>query len=283
MTQTEEVPALSTPGDVAKRSLGAAIATALILIALVIIAVIVGKTAFFFLALVAVLLALWELLDGLERAGRRPATIPAILGGGAMMTLGFLERYEFIPIALVATVLVAIFFSLLPGRRATPATDVAWTMLGVFWITGGGAAAAALLTLSSDGVLLLLSLVIIAALDDIGAYLVGTNIGRHKIAPSISPGKSWEGVIGGSLFAFGGGVLVGAIMWDLSLIDGIALGAIAALFNPIGDLFESMAKREIGIKDSSGLLPGHGGFLDRLDAIIMCAPPFFIYLRLFVY
>ena len=173
--------------------------------------------------------------------------------------------------------------SLLPGRRTTPATDVAWTLFGVFWIAGGGAAAVALLRLSSDGVLLLLSLVIIAALDDIGAYLVGTNLGKHKIAPSISPGKSWEGVIGGSLFAFGGGVLVGAMMWDLSWIDGIALGAIAAFFNPIGDLFESMAKREIGIKDSSGLLPGHGGFLDRLDAIIMCAPPFFLYLRLFVY
>ena len=278
-----EVPALSTPGDVAKRSLGAAIATALILVALVITAVIVGKTAFFFLALVVVLLALWELYDGLESAGRRPATIPALLGAGTVMALSFMEKLEFVPVALVGTTVVSMFFSLLPGRRGSPATDVAWTVLGLFWIGGGGAAAVGLLTLSDDGVLLLLSLVLIAALDDIGAYLVGTNIGKRKIAPTISPGKSWEGVIGGSLFAFGGGVLVGAIMWDLSLLDGVALGALAAFFNPVGDLFESMAKREIGIKDSSGLLPGHGGFLDRIDAIIMCAPPFFIYLRLFVY
>lgn len=283
MTQTEEVPALSTPGDVAKRSLGAAVATALILVALVVIAVIVGKTAFFFLAFVVVLLATWELFDGLERSGRKPATIPGLLGGGAMMTLAFLERPELIPVALVATALVAIFFSLLPGRSKTAATDVAWTMLGVFWISGGGAAAVGLLTLSEDGVLLLLSLVLIAALDDIGAYLVGTNIGRHKIAPSISPGKSWEGVVGGSIVALGAGILVGVIMYDISLLDGVILGVIAALFNPIGDLFESMTKREIGIKDSGRILPGHGGFLDRIDAIVMCAPPFFIYLRLFVY
>ena len=265
------------------RSLGAAVATGLILVALVIVAVIVGESAFFFLAFVVVLLSLWELLAGLETAGRRPATIPALLGGGTVMTLSFLERLEFIPVALVGTMLVAMFFSLLPGRRVTPATDVAWTMLGVFWIGGGGAAAVGLLTLSEDGVLLLLSLVLIAALDDIGAYLVGTNIGKHKIAPSISPGKSWEGVVGGSIVALGAGVLVGAIMWDISLLDGVVLGVIAALFNPIGDLFESMAKREIGIKDSGRILPGHGGFLDRIDAIVMCAPPFFIYLRLFVY
>ncbi len=283
MTQIEEVPALSAPGDVAKRSLGAAVATALILVSLVIIAVIVGATAFFFLALVVVLLALWELYEGLERANRRPATIPGLLGGGAVMTLAFLERHEFIPVALVATAFISMFLSLLPRRRDSPATDVAWTLLGVFWIAGGGAAAVALLPLSEDGVLLLLSLVLISALDDIGAYLVGTNIGRHKMAPSISPGKSWEGVIGGSIVGLGAGLLVGAIMWDISLLDGVILGAIAAVCNPVGDLFESMTKREVGVKDSGSLLPGHGGFLDRLDAIIMCAPPFIIYLRLFVY
>ncbi len=283
MTETEEVPALSTPGDVAKRSLGAAVATALILVAIMVTAVMLGKTALFVVALIVVLLALWELFDGLERTGRRPATIPGLLGGGTVITLAFLERHEFIPVALVATTLVAIFWSLLPGRSPTAVSDVAWMLLGLFWVAGGGAAAVALLTLSEDGVLLLLSLVIVVAVDDIGAYLVGTNIGKRKIAPSISPGKSWEGVIGGSVIALGGGLLVGAIMWDISIVDGVILGVIAAVFNPIGDLFESLAKREIGIKDSGRLLPGHGGFLDRLDAILMCAPPFFIYLRLFVY
>ena len=283
MTETGELPPLSAPGDVGKRSLGAAVITALVLVAAIVTAIVLGKVAFFVLAIVVVLIALWELMDALARSGRRPGTVVALLGGGAIMTLAFLERPALAAAAIVLTALLTMLWSLAPGRGESPASDVGWTLLGVLWIAGGGAAAVSLLTLSEDGVLLLLSLVLIVAVDDIFAYLAGTNVGRHKLAPSISPGKSWEGLFVGSAVALVMGAVVGYIMFDLTILDGLALGVIAAIFNPVGDLFESMAKREIGIKDSGRLLPGHGGFLDRLDAIIMCAPPFFLYLRLFVY
>lgn len=283
MTETDELPPLSAPGDVARRSLGAAVATGLILVAVIVTAIILGKTAFFFLAVTVVSLALWELMDALSRTGRRPATIAALVGGVAMMSLAFLERPEFVAVAVVLTALATMLWSLIPGRGESPVSDAGWALLGVLWIGGGGVAAVSLLTLSEDGVLLLLSLILIVAVDDIFAYLGGTNIGRHKLAPSISPGKSWEGLLVGSTVALGMGAVVGYIMLDLTILDGLILGIIAAVFNPVGDLFESMAKREIGIKDSGRLLPGHGGFLDRLDAILMCAPGFFLYLRLFVY
>lgn len=281
---TEELPPLSDPSAPAKRSLGAAVATGLILVAVIVTAIILGKTAFFYLAATVVSLALWELMDALTRVGRRPATYVALLGGATIMALAFLERPTLVAVAIAFTALATMLWSLLPGRGEHPASDAGWTLLGVLWISGGGAAAVSLLTLSDeDGVLLLLSLILVVAVDDIFAYIGGTNLGRHKLAPSISPGKSWEGVLVGTAVALTMGAVVGFIMFDMSVWDGLALGAIASVFNPVGDLFESMAKREIGIKDSGRLLPGHGGMLDRLDAIIMCAPGFFLYLRLVVY
>jgi phosphatidate cytidylyltransferase len=280
---TEELPPLSDPGAPAKRSLGAAVATGLILVAVIVTAIILGKTAFFFLAATVVSLALWELMDALTRVGRRPATYVALLGGVAVMTLAFLERPTLVAVAIAFTALATMLWTLLPGRGENPASDAGWTLLGVLWISGGGAAAVSLLTLSEDGVLWLLSLILVVAVDDIFAYIGGTNLGKRKLAPSISPGKSWEGVIVGSTMALIMGGVVGLMMFDISVWDGLALGAIGAVFNPVGDLFESMAKREIGIKDSGRVLPGHGGMLDRLDAIVMCAPGFFLYLRLVVY
>ncbi|HET7482235.1 MAG TPA: phosphatidate cytidylyltransferase [Actinomycetota bacterium] len=281
--ETPPDAATRPPGDVAARSLPVAVATALILVAILVTAIVLGKDALFGVALLVVMLALYELLDALTRAGRRPNIVVGLLGGLGVIVFSYLREPRFVIATLVVAGVIAFVLALRPNRGPTPVSDVGWMLLGIMWIGGGGGAAVSILTLSGDGVLLLLSLVLVAALDDIGAYLVGTNLGHHKMAPSISPGKSWEGMIGGSVVAIGAGVLVGVIMYDISILDGIALGVICALFVPVGDLFESLAKREIGIKDSGRLLPGHGGFLDRLDAIIMCAPFFFLYLRFVVY
>ena len=161
-------------------------------------------------------------------------------------------------------------------------SDAAWTLLGVTWIGGGGAGAVSILKIDDNGLAMLVAFVLITALDDIGAYFVGTRFGKHKIAPSISPAKSWEGFFGGMVTALLGGMAFGAVVDGLGVLDGLAIGGICSLLAPVGDLIESMAKREIGIKDSGRLLPGHGGFLDRLDAIIFCAPAVYVYIRLVV-
>ena len=263
------------------RSLKHAVITALILLALIIICALIGKVAFFVLASTVVLIALFELYDALLQTGHRPNMPFGIACGFALLLVSFLERPALIPVVLAVTMYGAFVLALRPGRDRWAATDVAWTLLGVAWIGGGGAAAVSMLQLR-DGVLLLVAYILITALDDIGGYFAGTRFGRHKMAPSISPAKSWEGWIGGFCASLAGGLFFAAILDVLDPLHGLAVGAISGLLAPVGDLIESLAKREIGIKDSGRLLPGHGGLLDRLDAIVFCAPAVYLYMRFVV-
>lgn len=109
-------------------------------------------------------------------------------------------------------------------------------------------------------------------MNDTGAYLVGSQIGKNKLFPRISPGKTWEGSIGGVIVTFIVAYLLSMLFNDLRLTDWLCLAAIVALFGSIGDLVESMLKRSLNIKDSGTLLPGHGGILDRFDAFIFILP-----------
>jgi phosphatidate cytidylyltransferase len=134
-----------------------------------------------------------------------------------------------------------------------------------------------------QGVPFVLSLLLLVWLADIGAYFSGKAFGKHKLAPAISPGKTWEGAIGGWLVVMI--VALAAVVlhaFEPTLYSGLwahwgALRALLALtllvvFSVVGDLFESMMKRQAGVKDSSGLLPGHGGVLDRIDALLPVLP-----------
>jgi len=142
-------------------------------------------------------------------------------------------------------------------------------LLGFTWI-----AIVTILNYQSGQWLLLLAIVIIA-LADIGGFFAGKYFGKHKLAPIISPGKTWEGFVGGLLLE---GVLVGSLVWYLSdhvSVLGLSLLVIpVALYSVLGDLFESMIKRHSGVKDSGRLLPGHGGVLDRIDGVMAALPMF---------
>lgn len=261
------------------RSLPQAVATGLVLLGLILLAYVLGRTAFFLLVAAVVLIALFELLDALVQHGGRPVVLFGLLCGFALLVVAFLRQPRLFIVVIAATMLGALLLALRPERGATPASDAAWTTMGVAWIGGGGAAAVSILMLG-EGLLLLVAFVLTTALSDIGAYFVGTRLGRHKMAPSISPAKSWEGFGGGLACSLLGGMLFAALLPDLTLLEGLLLGLICGLLAPVGDVVESLVKRELGIKDSGRLLPGHGGFLDRLDALLFCAPAAFFYLRL---
>lgn len=265
------------------RSLFAAVVTALTLLFLIVIFNLLGEDAFFFLAAGVVLVALFELFDALTQTGRKPNTLFGLLAGLALMVAAYLERTDLMLLVLAITTYGALLLSLRRDRGQRPSSDAAWTVLGVLWITGGGAGAVAMLPLSDDGSLILTAAILIVALSDIGAYFFGTAFGKHKLAPTISPAKSWEGVAGGFIAAIAGGVLFGAMIFDLKLAEGVVMGLIAGALAPIGDLVQSLAKRQIGIKDSGRLLPGHGGLWDRLDAILFCTPVIYLYLKLIVF
>ncbi|HEV3472987.1 MAG TPA: phosphatidate cytidylyltransferase [Actinomycetota bacterium] len=270
------------PDHLKERRLMTRLLTALPLIALVIICYNLGTLAFFVLATTVVMLAAFELFDSLGRAGRRPITIFGIACILGMLLAAYGRREDLLAVALAVALNGSFLLALRPDRGRSPMSDVAWTVLGVAWIGGGGAGAVSILVFEPEGMLMLIGFVAVSALGDTGAYLVGTNAGYHKLAPTISPVKSWEGFAGGVAMSLAAGALLAGVLFDLRLIDGIAIGAICGLLGPVGDLVESMAKREIGVKDFGRILPGHGGFLDRLDAILFCAPAVFLYLHFVV-
>ncbi|WP_297088524.1 phosphatidate cytidylyltransferase [uncultured Draconibacterium sp.] len=115
-------------------------------------------------------------------------------------------------------------------------------------------------------------------INDSGAYLVGTKFGKHKMCKNISPAKSWEGLIGGAVLAVIMGITNAVLFQAVSMISWIVIALLTVVFGTLGDLFESKIKREINVKDTGTILPGHGGFLDRLDSLLFVIPAIFIWL-----
>ncbi len=251
--------------------------TALVLLGLIVIFNILGPGGFFYLALAVVGTALFELLDVLSHTGHRVSVPFALACGIGMMFIAyhFPESPELLVGIIAITAYGSFLLSMRPGRGPTAAGDAGWMLLAVVWIGGGGAGAVSILTLSEDGALLLTAYILITALDDIGAYFVGTRFGKHKMAPSISPAKSWEGFAGGAPRRAPRGVLFGVLLLDLSIAEGLGLAAISSLFARWGTWPSPLSSGSRGVKDSGRLLPGHGGFLDRPDAIVFCAPAAF--------
>lgn len=124
---------------------------------------------------------------------------------------------------------------------------------------------------------LILGFFFILWLNDTSAYLIGVKFGKNKLFPRISPNKSWEGSIGGAIFGLSMGYVNYILFPEISLMDWMVISTIIVVFGSLGDLVESLFKRSLGIKDSSNILPGHGGFLDRFDGIFIAAPMVYIY------
>lgn len=272
-----------TPAPKHTRSLFAAVISALTLLFLIVLFNLLGEGAFFYLAAGVVLIALFELFDALTQTGRKPNTVFGLLCGLALMAAAYRERTDLMLLVIAVTTYGALLLSLRRDRGQKASSDAAWTVLGVVWIAGGGAGAVAMLPLSTDGSLIVTASILIVALSDIGAFFLGTAFGKHKMAPTISPAKSWEGLVGGFVATIAGGVLFGAMLFDISLVQGITMGVISGAVAPLGDLVQSLAKRQIGIKDSGRLLPGHGGLWDRLDAILFTTPVIYLYLSIVVF
>ncbi len=193
----------------------------------------------------------------------------------------------FVPYLLTV---VYLFISELYTRNANAVDDWAYTMLGQMYIALPLACINVLaFRQQPDGTisfyfLLPLSVYIFLWVNDTGAYLSGSLLGRHKLFPRISPGKSWEGSIGGGLLVLAVAALLG--WWEnsheslsgLSVIEWMGLGLVVVFFGTWGDLVESLFKRTLGIKDSGSILPGHGGMLDRFDSSLMAIPASVIYI-----
>ena len=254
-------------------------------------AVLLSQWSFIALLLVILIGGMWEFY----RLARREDTVPlrwlGLAGGVALLAASTLLVFTWTDSSLLVCLLLFLFFMLLIPmmfvcelclKRQRPAADIGVTLAGIFYVALP-LSMFLLLPIQIDGSAwnpwVILFYIFIIWTNDICAYLVGMTLGRHRLYPRISPNKSWEGFFGGIVGAIGMGLLAAWIMEADYLLWGV-LAAIAAMSGVLGDLIESMFKRAAGVKDSGNILPGHGGWLDRFDALIFSVPFVFVFLIL---
>lgn len=281
---TEEAATRKTPR--AGRDLPAAIAVGVGLF----VAVAVGLIwlPWFFVALVAVGLALAavEVHRAVLRKGMRAEIAPIVLGTVVSVLGGYaatrfdlrITAISWVVICLCGTLIAALSARLFRGAEGF-IRDIAASSLIIAYIPMIGAFVPLLMG-APDGSRRMLAVLLCVIASDTGAFATGISIGRHKMAPAISPSKTWEGFAGGLVFsaAVGAGaavLLLGAPWWV-----GVLLGLPVSVAATIGDLVESLIKRDAGLKDMSNFLPGHGGIMDRLDSMLLAVPVGWLVLHL---
>ncbi len=252
-----------------------------------------SPSPYFFVALttIAVVLALGEFYSLASKAGCKPQVAPGCCAG-LVVIAGFVFEEPALTVAAVAALLIAALSAaiLQPDDLKKSLVSVSATVFGVIYVAllAGCLVGVRMMpdTLHGKPVphlapKLLTMFFAIVMMTDTGAYYTGRTIGRHKLAPRVSPGKTIEGAIGGFVLAVVTGYLSRlAFFPELPATHALALGAIMGAVGQIGDLAESMLKRGSNVKDSGNLLPGHGGMLDRVDSILFCAPVLYYYCRL---
>jgi phosphatidate cytidylyltransferase len=254
------------------RDLPAALATAAIIGAIALLCFSLGTAATALLAAVIVGACALEFANGLQDKGFRPATLLAALGSAAMVLAARNFGVDAYPVLFALIVVFSFLWFLLEVTPGRPTLGIATTLLTFTYIGGLGGFAGLLLVADPDGVGLLLGVAICVIASDVVGFFVGSQFGKTPIAPRVSPNKSLQGTVAGMAASIVfGWALVGQIgPWDAK--SGLALGALVAVGALLGDLSESLLKRDLGIKDFGSVLPGHGGVLDRFDALLFCLP-----------
>ncbi|MFZ0118265.1 MAG: phosphatidate cytidylyltransferase [Pseudonocardiaceae bacterium] len=267
-------------GPRAGRNLWAAIAVGLLLGGGILVALFTVRHVFIGIVATAVAVSSWELAGVLRGAGIRISLPPVLLGGQAMVWLAWPFGRDGILIAFVVTALVCLLWRFPRGADGY-VRDVSASVFSATYV-GGFAAFATLLVVPEDGAVRVLCLMLAGVGSDVGGYATGVLGGRHLMAPSISPKKSWEGFIGSLLVGTAAGALSVTLLLDGQLWRGVLFGAAIVLTATGGDLVESLIKRDLGVKDMGTVLPGHGGLMDRMDSLLPSAVVAWLLLSLLV-
>ncbi|MFJ1900793.1 MULTISPECIES: phosphatidate cytidylyltransferase [unclassified Streptomyces] len=266
----------------AGRDLGSAIGVGVGLGAVVVASLFIVKAVFVGVIVVAVVVGLWELTSRLEeRKGIKAPLVPLAVGGAAMVVAGYARGAEGAWAAMALTALAVLVWRMTEPPEGY-LKDVTAGVFAAFYVPFLATFVALLLT-ADDGPMRVLTFLLLTVVSDTGAYAVGWRFGKHKLAPRISPGKTREGLFGAVSFAMVAGALcMQFLIDDGSWWQGLLLGLAVAASATLGDLGESMIKRDLGIKDMGTLLPGHGGIMDRLDSLLPTAPVVWLLMVLFV-
>ncbi len=261
---TPSAPAARTSR--AGRDLPAAIIVAVLLIALIVGSLAFVKDLFLVLVSAAIVVALWELGRALATNGTWLPMPPMAVGTVGMIVGAYYGGPDVLVVVLAGTALTCVLWRMPRGQDGF-VRDVTATFFCLLYAPFL-ASFVALLLAPDDGVSRVLTFIAVTVASDVGGYAVGVLFGRHPMAPVISPKKSWEGFAGSVLSSMAVGVA--CVVWLLDGVwwVGLVLGAIVAVAATLGDLTESLIKRDLGIKDMSNILPGHGGIMDRLDSLL---------------
>ncbi|MFI2276589.1 phosphatidate cytidylyltransferase [Catenuloplanes sp. NPDC020197] len=270
----ESAKARSLPS--AGRNLPAAIGVSLGLGAVVAGSLFFWREGFLLLIAAMIVVGVWEMTRALAVGGARAPQIPLTIGGVLMAGLAWFAGPDALALGLLVTVLASMLWRLGDGRAGFLRDAAAATLIAVYVPFLGGFAA--LLAYPDDGVARVVVTVVAVVLTDTGGYVAGVFLGKHYMAPSISPKKSWEGFAGSALASALGSALLVYLLLGVAPWWGALFGIGVTISAVLGDLAESMIKRDLGIKDMSNLLPGHGGLMDRLDSILFALPTAFLLL-----
>lgn len=275
-----------TPAPVVKvsragRNLPAAVASAVVLLAAIAASLFFWKPGFLLLILVVVVVAVWELGQAFGTRGIRLGREPLMLGGVVMLSVAYVFGAGAMVTATAITVLAAMLLRLRDGIDGY-VRDITATAFTAFYVPFLGGFVALLLA-EPDGEQAIVTFILVTIASDIGGYAVGVLVGRHPMAPVISPKKSWEGFAGSTVFCVLAGWATVVYLFDGRWWVGVLLGLIAVVAATMGDLCESVIKRDLGIKDMSQIVPGHGGLMDRLDSLLATAAPTWLVLHYLVF
>jgi len=267
----------------AGRDLPKAIASGVGLGVVIIASLVFWKPGFMLVVAAAVVVAIWELHRGFQVKGMDLPQEPLMLGGVVMVVVAFLYGAPALVTATAVTGLVTMLWLLRRGVHGFVSNSTA-SIFTIFYVPFLGSFVALLLAEDNDdGVKGVVVFIVVTIASDIGGYIAGVLFGKHPMASVISPKKSWEGFVGSAIACVAAGVVLVAYYLDSDWWIGVALGLIAVVMATLGDLCESVIKRDLGIKDMSQVIPGHGGLMDRLDSLLATVAPIWLLLHYLVF
>jgi len=262
------------------RNLPAAIAVGAGLGGLVVLTLLTVKATFLLYMGIAVVIALAELTGAFAKRDINIPVIPVAVGGAAMVTCMYWLGWRDALAALALTV-IAVLAWRLRGGTSGYVKDTTAGMFALCYLPLPAVFVTAMLV-PADGPRRVLTFIILTICSDIGGYFAGITLGRHLMAPVISPKKTWEGFAGSVVACLVAGAVCLPLLLHGHAWQGLLTGAAAVLAATLGDLVESMIKRDLDIKDMGTVLPGHGGLLERLDSLLICAPVVWLLLAAFI-
>lgn len=261
------------------------IIAALVAVPVMVVAMFFSPITFWLLFLVISILTQWEFYSLIGLNGNYPLSIYGTICGAVLNSLTFLVEMEMIPFTsyylIIPMLTITFFIKLYRKSDEKPFENLGYTFLGIIYVAVPFALVNELVIEKENyRPYLMMGVLIILWVNDSGAYFAGRFLGRRKLFERISPKKTWEGFIGGAICSLIAAFVFAKFNIQLDLWKWIAIAVIIVITGTLGDLVESLFKRSIAIKDSGTIIPGHGGFLDRFDGLLLCMPFIITFLKI---